>query len=141
VTADTAVVSAQNAARHAVQEAMGRSRADGDGAAARAARVRLAEMPGYRRPTGSATWQRIRATLRSALAQACAEQLIGVNVAKLVSLPSGKRPRAKVWTPVRVAEWERTGQRPSPVMVCGLRSRRLCFSGIPRFTNTVPCSV
>ena len=117
IIAQSEVVSAQNAARRRVQDTLDQSRAVADPGAARAARARLAAMPGYRRPTGPATWQRIRATLRSALAQARAERLIDVNVATLVSLPTARRPRPVVWTPARVAQWQRTGARPSPVMV------------------------
>src|SRR2546429_2985621 len=32
-------------------------------------------------------------------------------------LPSGKRPKARVWTTRAVARWRATGQRPSAVMV------------------------
>ena len=59
------------------------------------------------RPTGAATKQRIRATLRSALSDATVgdHPLIESNVAKNVRLPSGKRPKARVWTAARVEEW------------------------------------
>ncbi|MFI0354213.1 tyrosine-type recombinase/integrase [Actinomadura sp. 9N407] len=60
-----------------------------------------------RRVVGPATKQRIRATLRSALSKAVRERLIDVNVAALVELPSGKAPKALVWTSERIAEWER----------------------------------
>jgi integrase len=111
------ILPAENAARRAVENAMKQARADGDRAVANAAKTKLSEMPPYRRPTGPATRQRILATLRSALSAACSEQLITVNVAKLATLPSGKRPKAKVWTANRVAEWRRTGNKPSAVMV------------------------
>ncbi|TDD83494.1 hypothetical protein E1293_14520 [Actinomadura darangshiensis] len=67
--------------------------------------------------------QRIRATLRSALADAVRQGLVAVNVAKLTKLQTGKRPKALVWTSERVtawqtacereiaAEWERAGGR------------------------------
>ncbi|QKW20943.1 site-specific integrase [Kitasatospora sp. NA04385] len=64
-----------------------------------------------------ATMHRIRATLRSALSQAVREERISKNWASLVELPSGKRPKALLWTPERVAEWRRTGEKPSKVMV------------------------
>ncbi|WP_395111581.1 tyrosine-type recombinase/integrase [Actinomadura sp. SCN-SB] len=60
-----------------------------------------------RRMVGPATKQRIRATLRSALSKAVRERLIEVNVAALVELPSGKAPKALVWTDERIAAWER----------------------------------
>ncbi|GAA2456230.1 tyrosine-type recombinase/integrase [Actinomadura vinacea] len=60
-----------------------------------------------RRVVGSATKQRIRATLRSALNKAIRERLIEVNVAALVELPSGKAPKALVWTDERITQWER----------------------------------
>ncbi|MFV2180025.1 site-specific integrase, partial [Actinomadura sp. LOL_011] len=58
-----------------------------------------------RRVVGAATKQRIRATLRSALNRAIREQLIEVNVAALVELPSGKAPKALVWTDERITQW------------------------------------
>lgn len=59
----------------------------------------------YRKEVGPATKQRIRATLRSALTDALNEQLVTLNVAKLVKLESGKRPKARVWTAERVLRW------------------------------------
>lgn len=93
-----------------------------------------------RRPVGAATKQRIRATLRAALADAVRQRLIDLNVAALVQLPAGKRPKALVWTDARVTAWRADHQaalaaaratgrrvdvvavylavpRPSPVMV------------------------
>jgi integrase len=81
--------------------------------------------------------QRVRATLRSALSDAVRQGLILVNLAGLVKLPSGKRPKALVWTAERVTRWteavdrlkgtdatgaalealERAAQPPSSVMV------------------------
>ncbi|ONH25237.1 hypothetical protein BL253_28120 [Pseudofrankia asymbiotica] len=80
-------------------------------------REQLADMPPFRRTVGPATKQRIRATLRSALTTACRQQKITYNPAKDVELPPGKAPRSLVWTPRRVEDWQRTGQRPSPIMV------------------------
>ncbi|MFB6948928.1 tyrosine recombinase XerC [Streptomyces niveus] len=80
-------------------------------------RAKLAEMPPYRRVTGAATQQRIRATLRSALNSAIAQQLLTFNPASHVELASGKRPKAKLWTPQHVAHWRETGEKPSGVMV------------------------
>ncbi|MFD7450416.1 tyrosine-type recombinase/integrase [Kitasatospora sp. NPDC059827] len=64
-----------------------------------------------------ATMQRIRATLRSALTAAVKKGQISRNWASLVDLPSGKRPKALLWTPERVEAWRRTGEKPSKVMV------------------------
>ena len=70
------------------------------------------------RITGPATKQRIRATLRAALNAACRPPAkIIYNPAKYVELPSGKRPKALVWTTERVARWRQTGDVPSAVMV------------------------
>ncbi|WP_285497858.1 site-specific integrase, partial [Actinomadura sp. NBRC 104425] len=60
-----------------------------------------------RRVVGPATKQRIRATLRAALNRAVRERLIEVNAASLVELPSGKAPKALVWTDERIAAWEK----------------------------------
>lgn len=58
-----------------------------------------------------ATRQRVRATLRSALNDAVRESLLFVNPAALVKLPSGKRPKALVWTAERVEKWQRANER------------------------------
>jgi integrase len=70
------------------------------------------------RTVSGATVHRIRATLRKALNDAIrSHRLIEFNPAAHVELPSGKRPKAKVWTAAAVAAWQATGARPSPVMV------------------------
>ncbi|MFD8493878.1 tyrosine-type recombinase/integrase [Amycolatopsis sp. NPDC059657] len=76
------------------------------------------------RTMGAATMQRYRATLRAALNAAIrlkrgrkAVPLITFNPASYVELPSGKRPKALLWTPQRVRRWEETGKKPSRVMV------------------------
>lgn len=72
------------------------------------------------RITGPATMQRIRATLRKALNDAIRKtnnRLIDFNPAAHVELPSGTRPKARVWTDKAVEHWRQTGERPSPVMV------------------------
>ncbi|MET7951053.1 tyrosine-type recombinase/integrase [Micromonospora sp. NPDC005324] len=72
------------------------------------------------RATGSATIQRIRAVLRKALNDAMARsnnRLIDFNPAKHVELPSGKRPKPRVWTDKASTRWRETGEKPSPVMV------------------------
>ncbi len=83
----------------------------GDKAAHRAARAELAGLPPHRRTVGAATMQRIRATLRSALADAVRQGLITVNVAKLTKLQTGKRPKALVWTAERVTAWQTAYER------------------------------
>ncbi len=82
-----------------------------------AERAKLAEMKPFRKVTGAATRQRIRATLRAALNDAIAQRLITFNPAAHVELETGKRPKALVWTDERIAQWKRTGEKPSPVMV------------------------
>ncbi len=111
------LIAEQNAARRAVEQAARQAARAKDRAAARTPRAQLASKPPYRRPVGPATRQRIRATLRSALSDAAAHELVTVNVAKLVKLPAGKPPKALVWTEDRVARWRKTGEKPSPVMV------------------------
>ena len=61
-----------------------------------------------RRIVAAATKQRIRATLRSALTKAVKERRIDLNVATLIELDSGTRPKALVWTKERIAAWRRT---------------------------------
>ncbi|MFD6073176.1 tyrosine-type recombinase/integrase [Amycolatopsis lurida] len=68
------------------------------------------------RPLSPATFVRIRGTLHAALNGAIRVGLIERNPAHLVELPSGRRPRAVVWTDARVAHWRATGERP-PVAV------------------------
>jgi integrase len=76
-----------------------------------------ASVKGVRTVSG-ATMHRIRATLRKAFNDAIrSHRLIEFNPAAHVELPSGKRPKAKVWTAAAVAAWKATGARPSPVMV------------------------
>ncbi|RPK69051.1 site-specific tyrosine recombinase XerC [Streptomyces sp. ADI96-15] len=82
-----------------------------------AERDALAAMPPYRRVTGAATQQRIRATLRAALNAAISQQLLTFNPAAHVELASGRRPKAVLWTEEHVARWRMTGEKPSGVMV------------------------
>lgn len=129
------IIPAENAARRAVENAAKKARADRDPIAARAARAKLETMPPYRRPAQAATRQRIRATLRSALSAACSQQLISINVAKLVKLESGKRPKARVWTPERVRRWRATGELPSPVMVWTPEQNRVFMARAERHSH------
>ncbi|MFI1953117.1 tyrosine-type recombinase/integrase [Streptomyces xinghaiensis] len=76
------------------------------------------QMPPFRRITGINTQHHIKATLRAALNTAIAQRIIpNYNPAEHVELLPGTRPKALVWTEERVAHWEATGERPSPVMV------------------------
>jgi integrase len=111
------VAAENNAARHAVENASKQAWRDHDAPAARAARTALRDMPPYRRPAGPATIQRIRAALRSALTDAQKQQLITVNTAKLINLPTGRRPKPRVWNDTRVEAWRETGEVPGTVMV------------------------
>ena len=61
----------------------------------------------------AATLTRIRATLRAALNAAIRRGLISENPAATAELPRARRPRAVVWTPFRVEQWRRTGERPA----------------------------
>ncbi|MBS2962061.1 site-specific integrase [Actinocrinis puniceicyclus] len=117
IAQDAAAIETTNAARHAVEAEARQAWRTGDRAAAQAARAKLVAMPPFRRPAGPATVQRIRACLRSALTDAQKQQLVTVNVAKLVNLRSGRRPKPKVWTDARVTAWREDGQIPGPVMV------------------------
>ena len=67
-------------------------------------------------PLSPARIRRVHATLMSALGSAVKRKRIALNVAAHVEVPSGRRPRAVVWTDDRVAAWLRTGARP-PVAV------------------------
>lgn len=95
------------------------------------------------RITGPTTKQRIKATLRSVLADAQRQKLVSDNVARLIKLEGAKSANAIVWTAQRVAVfqekyaqrlaevrerpggrkvsavrvWESKDLRPSPVMV------------------------
>jgi integrase len=83
-----------------------------------ARRDELAEVrKNQRRTTEAATQHRIKDTLSSALEDAVKAQLISTNWAQQLSLPSGKRPKAQLWTDMRIRRWRRTGHKPSPVMV------------------------
>ncbi|TXS30772.1 site-specific integrase [Streptomyces sp. ms191] len=74
-------------------------------------------MPPFRRVTGPATRQHIKATLRAALNDAIGQQIITFNPAAHVEIDPVRKPKALVWTDERVSKWEQTGEKPSPVMV------------------------
>jgi integrase len=59
------------------------------------------------------TVNRIRAVLRSALAEARRRGMVGYNPAWRLRLPNGARPHAVVWDDEREAVWRETGLRPA----------------------------
>ncbi|TGB05756.1 site-specific integrase [Streptomyces sp. MZ04] len=83
----------------------------------KAMKAAIDEMPPFRRVTGPATRQRIKGTLRAALNDAIGQQIITFNPAAHVEIDPVRKPKALVWTDERVAKWEQTGEKPSPVMV------------------------
>ncbi|MDT3397724.1 tyrosine-type recombinase/integrase [Streptomyces sp. B1866] len=83
----------------------------------KALKEHIAQMAPYGRIVGASTRQRIRSSLRAALNVAIKRQLITFNPAAHIELDAGRRPKALVWTDERVEHWQRTGERPSPVMV------------------------
>jgi hypothetical protein len=64
-------------------------------------------------PISAATLTRIRATLWVALNAAIRRGLLTDNPATRAELPRGRRPKAVVWTPYRIGQWRRTGERPA----------------------------
>ncbi|MET8592442.1 tyrosine-type recombinase/integrase [Streptomyces sp. NPDC005078] len=74
-------------------------------------------MPAFRRVTGPATRQHVKATLRASLNDAIGQQIITFNPAAHVEIDSVRKPKALVWTDERVTKWRQTGEKPSPVMV------------------------
>lgn len=83
----------------------------------KALKVALDAMPAFRRVTGPATRQHVKATLRTSLNDAIGQQIITFNPAAHVEIDPVRKPKALVWTDERVAKWEQTGEKPSPVMV------------------------
>lgn len=73
--------------------------------------------PARRRPPSAANLRRVHATLMSALNSAVKRRKIPYNPAEHVELEIPRRPKPRAWTAARVAAWERTGRRPSKVMV------------------------
>ena len=65
------------------------------------------------KPISAATLTRIRATLRAALNAAIRRGLLAENPASAAVLPRAPRPRAVVWSPYRIEQWRRTGERPA----------------------------
>ncbi|MEU3257131.1 site-specific integrase [Streptomyces albidoflavus] len=83
----------------------------------KAMKAAIDAMPPFRRVTGPATRQHVKATLRAALNDAIGQQIITFNPAAHVEIDPARKPKALVWTDERVAKWEQTGEKPSPVMV------------------------
>ncbi|GAA0371574.1 hypothetical protein GCM10010319_57060 [Streptomyces blastmyceticus] len=83
----------------------------------KAMKAAIDETPPFRRITGPATRQHVKATLRAALNDAIGQQIITFNPAAHVEIDPVRKPKALVWTDERVAKWEQTGEKPSPVMV------------------------
>ncbi len=83
----------------------------------KAMKAAIDAMPPFRRITGPATRQHIKATLRASLNEAIGQQILLFNPAGHVEIDPVRKPKALVWTDERVAKWEQTGEKPSPVMV------------------------
>ncbi|MDX3121568.1 site-specific integrase [Streptomyces scabiei] len=80
--------------------------------------AQLDAMPPFRRITGLNTQPHIRDTLRAALNVAIAQQVMSAfNPAAHVELLPGTKPKALIWSDERIAHWQETGEKPSPVMV------------------------
>ncbi|MFE2556608.1 tyrosine-type recombinase/integrase [Streptomyces sp. NPDC059352] len=119
ITDANAEILEQNAQRRTAVEEL--ATVPWKGAANRARRkamkASIDAMPPFRRVTGPATRQHIKATLRAALNDAIGQQIITFNPAAHVEIDPVRKPKALVWTDERVSKWEQTGEKPSPVMV------------------------
>lgn len=129
-----------------LNDAVTRVRASGDPA--------LREAVKGRHLVGSATCQRIRATLRSAIGTYMRQQpgALPVNVAAIVELPPSPRPRGLVWTDERVRVWQQGFNAPArrrpcrgragrPGLHLGLRSAAVAGHGLdPDTDHGVPRS-
>lgn len=115
----TAEILEQNAQRRATVEELATVpwKGAGNRAHRKVMKTAIDAMPPFRRVTGPATRLRIKATLRSALNDAIGQQILTFNPAAHVELDPVRKPKALVWTDARVARWEQTGEKPSPVMV------------------------
>ena len=65
------------------------------------------------RPLSDASLRRFHATLMSALNTAVDRKRLEANPAAHVEVPTGRRPKAVVWTPERIARWQETGEKPA----------------------------
>lgn len=110
---DNEATVANNDDRRGIEQ---RIRATRDLAERRVLRDQLAALPPYQRPVGRSSQQRVRATLRAALNDAIAQQLVTFNPASHVEVHA-KKPKPIIWTAERVQQWRQGGLRPGPVMV------------------------
>src|SRR5215218_374904 len=93
--------------------ALGRGEAEERPSALLARLVRArAAAPAQGRSLSAARIRRVHATLMSALNAGVRRKYMADNPARHVELPSGRRPRAVVWTEERVSHWAATGERP-----------------------------
>ena len=83
----------------------------------KAMKTAIDAMPPFRRVTGPSTRQHVKATLRAAVNEEIGQQIITFNPAAHVEIDPVRKPKALVWTDERVARWQQTGEKPSPVMV------------------------
>ena len=70
----------------------------------KAMKAAIDAMPPFRRVTGPSTRQHVKATLRAALNDAIAQQIITFNPAAHVEIDPVRKPKALVWTDERVAQ-------------------------------------
>lgn len=119
ITDANAEILEQNAQRRAAVEELAAVPWKGVESRARrkAMRTAIDAMPPFRRVTGPSTRQHVKATLRAALNEAIGQQIITFNPAAHVKIDPVRKPKALVWTDERVARWQQTGEKPSPVMV------------------------
>ncbi|AVH96763.1 site-specific integrase [Streptomyces sp. WAC00288] len=119
ITDANAEILEQNAQRHSAVDELATVPWKGVANRARrkAMKAAIDAMPPFRRVTGPATRQHIKATLRAALNDAVGQQIITFNPAAHVEIDPVRKPKALVWTDERVTKWEQTGEKPSPVMV------------------------
>ncbi|MFC1228516.1 tyrosine-type recombinase/integrase [Streptomyces sp. Sce081] len=119
ITDANAEILEQNAQRRAAVEELATVPWKGVESRARRKTMKAAidAMPPFRRVTGPSTRQHIKATLRAALNEAIGQQIITFNPAAHVEIDPVRKPKALVWTDERVARWQQTVEKPSPVMV------------------------
>jgi integrase len=119
ITDANAEILEQNAQRRAAVEELATVPWKGveNRARRKAMKAAIDAMPPFRRVTGPSTRQHIKATLRAALNDAIGQQIITFNPAAHVEIDPVRKPKALVWTDERVARWQQTGEKPSPVMV------------------------
>ncbi|MGI5423134.1 tyrosine-type recombinase/integrase, partial [Actinomadura luteofluorescens] len=108
IEADNDRITTERERRRALRQQVWEARQARDSAARDRALAEIAELPPPRRPVGASTRAQIRATLRAALSDAARQELVTVNVAKLIRMGSGRRPKPVVWSPDRVRVWSDT---------------------------------